>query len=337
MANRRIRADPQVGQFSLGSLAVAGFFAISGWLITQSRMSSELVSYLWRRFCRIYPGYFVVLLAVAFVFAPIGAAVSSRPYELSSGFGYVISNLGLYDCAETVGNSLPSTAYHAWNGSLWTLFHEVACYFAIGLMVTVFGRLRIKVSVVAALIATTAASVARQLIGLPIPNILAIFVDLAPFFFAGATLFLLRERIPLHVGCAVSALAWSALVVGTGANPVLAGLPIAYLCLWLGATLPGVFQQVGRRHDISYGTYIYAFPAQQLIALAGGASLGVALYTVACVAATLPLAALSWFAVERPAQNWRRVFDRFPLVRSGYGIARRPATAGTTSGTLSVV
>jgi peptidoglycan/LPS O-acetylase OafA/YrhL len=319
--------DPQVGQFSPGSFAVAGFFALSGWLITQSRMSSELPSFLWRRFCRIYPGYFVALLVVAFVFAPIGAAVSSSSYSPSNGLGYVTSNLTMYVRDWRVGASLPSGAYQAWNGSLWTLFYEVACYFAIGLMVTVFGRRRMDIYAVAGFVVVTAAALGYQAIGLPLPHEVETFLQLAPFFFAGAALFMLRGRIPLHAGYATLAVVLTALLVGTSANPVLAALPIAYLGLWVGATLPTVFQRIGREHDVSYGTYIYAFPAQQMIALLGGASLGVAFYTSACVLATLPLAAVSWFVVEKPAQRWRAAFDRFPLVRSGYGIKRRPSPA----------
>ena len=176
---------------------------------------------------------------------------------------------------------------------------------------------------------TTAASVANQAIGLPIPRILAIFADLSPFFFAGAALYLLRERIPVRLGWIAAALAWSVLIVGIGANPVLAALPIAYLCMWAGAALPKLFHRVGRNNDMSYGTYIYAFPAQQLVALVGGTNFGVAAYIAMSVAATAPLAALSWFLVERPAQNWRHVFDRFPLVRKGFGIERRPTVTSS--------
>jgi peptidoglycan/LPS O-acetylase OafA/YrhL len=319
--------DPQVGQFSLGSFAVAGFFALSGWLITQSRLSSELPSFLWRRFCRIYPGYFVALLVVAFVFAPIGAAVSLSSYTTSNGFGYVISNLTLYIRDWTVGPSLPSGAFQAWNGSLWTLFYEVLCYFAIGFMVTVCGRRRVDICAVASLVVITAAAVTYQLVGLAIPYIAVTFLELAPFFFAGAALFVLRGHIPLHGGLAGLAAVVTALLVVTSANAALAALPIAYICLWAGATLPAVFQAIGRKNDISYGTYIYAFPVQQMIALLGGASLGVAYYTTACVVATLPLAALSWLVVEKPAQHWRAALDRFPLVRNGYGIKRRPSPA----------
>jgi peptidoglycan/LPS O-acetylase OafA/YrhL len=318
--------DPQIGQFSLGSFAVAGFFAISGWLITQSRMASELPSFLWRRFCRIYPGFFIALLVVAFVFAPIGAAASSSRYSLSDGFRYVTTNLTMYMRDWTVGTSLPSGAYQAWNGSLWTLFYEVACYFAVGLMVTVMGRRRMDVYAVAGFAVLTVAALMYQAMGQPLRYVeVETFLQLAPFFFAGSALYMLRGRIPMHAGYAALAIVLTALLIGTSANPVLAAAPIAYFCMWTGASLPAVFQRIGHEHDISYGTYIYAFPVQQMIAVLGGASLGVALYTSACVLATLPLAAASWFTIERPAQRWRAAFDRFPFVRNGHGIKRRPS------------
>jgi peptidoglycan/LPS O-acetylase OafA/YrhL len=317
--------DPQIGQMSLGSFAVAGFFALSGWLITDSRISSELPSFLWRRFCRIYPGYFLALAVVAFAFAPIGAAVSSGRYSVADGFTYLTNNLTMYQRDWTVGASLPSDAYQAWDGSLWTLIYEVACYLAIGVMVTLVGRNRIGRYAVGGFVALTAAAVISDMANLTLPYVVDTFLGLAPFFFAGASLFVLRRHIPLHAGCAVVAVALGAVVVSTGMNPTLSALPIAYFCLWFGARLPAACQRIGRRNDISYGTYIYAFPVQQLIALLGGASLGVGLYIADCVVATIPLAALSWFAIEKPAQHWRGALDRFPLVRRGHLVKRRPS------------
>ena len=41
--------DPRLGVLTLGEVAVAGFFGISGWLITASRMTSTLRGFAWRR------------------------------------------------------------------------------------------------------------------------------------------------------------------------------------------------------------------------------------------------------------------------------------------------
>jgi peptidoglycan/LPS O-acetylase OafA/YrhL len=80
---------------------------------------------------------------------------------------------------------------------------------------------------------------------------------------------------------------------------LLEALPLAYLCVWAGIRLP--FHRLGQRVDLSYGIYIYAFPVQQLLALRGWPSHGFAVYLIATIALTLPLALASWFVVERPA------------------------------------
>jgi peptidoglycan/LPS O-acetylase OafA/YrhL len=57
-------------QQSLGGLAVVGFFAISGYLIAKSGVSADVVQFMWRRFLRIFPGYWLVLLVGAFLVGP---------------------------------------------------------------------------------------------------------------------------------------------------------------------------------------------------------------------------------------------------------------------------
>ena len=69
------------GQLSSGLLAVGWFFAISGYLITQSWENSRtLWSYLKKRVYRIYPG-FIVAMAVA-------APGWSRPSPVPNPFGF---------------------------------------------------------------------------------------------------------------------------------------------------------------------------------------------------------------------------------------------------------
>ena len=53
--------------------------------------------------------------------------------------------------------------------------------------------------------------------------------------------------------------------------------------------------------DLSYGTYIYAFPVTQLLVLAGAARFGPIGLALSAGVATLVIAAASWFLIERPA------------------------------------
>jgi peptidoglycan/LPS O-acetylase OafA/YrhL len=63
--------EPQPGGVKLGSWAVIGFFGISGYLITRSRIqASSALSYCRARFLRIFPGLAACVAVVAFVIAP---------------------------------------------------------------------------------------------------------------------------------------------------------------------------------------------------------------------------------------------------------------------------
>ncbi len=63
--------EPEWEGQTLGTWAVYGFFALSGFLITGSRMGSPFGTFLLRRIARIYPGYLTVLVVTIGLFAPI--------------------------------------------------------------------------------------------------------------------------------------------------------------------------------------------------------------------------------------------------------------------------
>jgi peptidoglycan/LPS O-acetylase OafA/YrhL len=293
---------------NLGQFAVAGFFAISGWLITRSRLSSELPSYAWRRFLRIYPGFFVALLVVSFVLAPLGSALGGGEYTIGAGMRHVAQNAFLYMNDFSVGGGPSSVPYSgAWNGPLWTLFYEALCYAAVGLLVTLVGRRRLRPCLVVGWLLLTALSLADTLLGVRGPSFTPLFIELAPYFFAGALLYALRESVPLHWSLAALSAAFVGVVPTLGAPAVLIAVPLGYLMLWLGAVLP--LRAVGRRNDLSYGMYIYAFPVQQILVLLGVHRGGLPLYVLLSVAVTVPLAVLSWCVVERPAQRLKGLVD----------------------------
>ena len=180
---------------------------------------------------------------------------------------------------------------------MWTLLWEFFCYLAV-LALGLLGILARRSTVVVAFVLLTATTVATAY-G-PIGNY---WVTLGSHFglpfVAGALIHHYQDRITLRsrylllaaVVVLVSCLLPDYRVVGA--------LPLAYLTLGLGAL--GKHERLRLREDLSYGTYIYAFPLQQVLALAGAARLGVAGFGLAALLVTLPVAAASWFVVEKPA------------------------------------
>jgi peptidoglycan/LPS O-acetylase OafA/YrhL len=76
---------------------------------------------------------------------------------------------------------------------------------------------------------------------------------------------------------------------------------LAYLVLWLAASLPRSFQWIGRKNDYSYGIYIYGWLVQQFTALLGWYHWGYWPWVVSSLALAFGFAWLSWHGVEKHA------------------------------------
>ena len=76
-------AAPVPRQTNIGTLAVFGFFVLSGLLITRSARRAGVGRYCWHRALRIFPGLWVCLLVTAFVVAPL---VALREHGTLDGF-----------------------------------------------------------------------------------------------------------------------------------------------------------------------------------------------------------------------------------------------------------
>ena len=319
--------DPSFGGIALGEWAVAGFFVISGYLIAGSRLRSSLGAFLWRRFLRIFPGLWACLLVTVVVFVSLaslheGGALTS---QLGARVSYAFNNAFLLpDITHRnwgVAGTLGSVPYSGvWNGSLWTLLYELGCYVALAALLS-FAALRKRSTLVVAFVyVATLHLLDVEITALPWQRI-ELAVNLATYFLAGALLYAYQERIPLR--SSLAALATAVLVAAslTGHASAVAALPVAYICLWLGVVLP--LRGVGRKNDLSYGVYIYAFPVAQLLALYGAHGLGVWKFVLLSVALTYPLAAASWFVVERPALGLKN--RRLPLLRAPSPQRAQPA------------
>ncbi|WP_049807013.1 acyltransferase family protein [Pseudofrankia inefficax] len=319
------------GHGELSMFAVDAFFVISGFLITGSRLGLPAGRYLWHRCLRIFPAYWTCLVVTAFVAAPVAwlhrhSSLGGFFTSAHDPFVYVLRNIALvvnvWDVSGTPAH-VPVAA--KWDGSLWTLSWEFACYLTIAVLgaLGLLARRRLLLGLSAALWAVLAFHAF-------VPSVATVvFVHLdAPtrfslLFSAGMLLHLYQDRVPFSDVLAGVAVAWLLVVYRFDPHPyVLIGPPLAYVCLWLSARLPA--PAVLRRHDLSYGLYIYAMPAQQLLVLYGVARWNLGAFYAASFAAGLALATASWFAVERRALRLKDYSPRF-LARADSG---PPAEAG---------
>jgi peptidoglycan/LPS O-acetylase OafA/YrhL len=285
---------------------VDGFFAISGFLIPASWLSNpRLRNYALARGLRILPGMWVCLVVTAFVIAPIGIAIQggSAAKLLTSGgpLRFVVRNSAVayvqFDIAGTpTGVPFPGM----WNGSLWTLQYEVLLYIAVAVLglVTILGRRWLFP------VAFTLALVWSTLDPCPLDGgtVAERTARLAVMFAAGGLMHRFRDVIPAR---------WSLVAVGAAivlaANALLpdyrlvGAIPLAYTVIASGALIHN--QRLNLRTDLSYGTYIYACPVQQVLVIAGLGSLNTWVFAIIATAVTLPFAAMSWFLIEKPAMR----------------------------------
>lgn len=297
----------------LGGWAVVGFFALSGYLITGSRWSKSFGDYLTLRIARIYPAFVVCLLVTAAVFAPINylhfrGNLDGFLWTNTTPFNYVFSNLGLKMLHYDVAGTPLGVPYHgAWDGALWTLYYEFACYLIVG----VLGLFAVARRSPWPIVVVWAGAVATRIAYAPLAPVLGVGFDmdyltkLAPYFFAGGILHTLKRRLGMHGGVALGCAAAfvGLLLIDHTWGGQLGSLFLAYVLLYLGHALPS--PEWVRVHDVSYGMYIYGFPTQQLI-MTFAPGVGFWGLTVCALAGTAVLAAASWFWLESPIINRAR-------------------------------
>ena len=326
LTGRRVSFEP--AHQLLRDVWVDGFFAISGFLITASWLSNpRLRNYFVARGLRILPGLWVCLTITAFVIAPIGVAIQGGPAAkllLSRApIEYVLKNSAVAMLKPDIGGTPQGVPWsHAWDGSLWTLLPEVFCYITVAVL-GVTGLLRRRWLIPAALAMALALSTllppwsvfadaieAQQQID-PAKAALvlgAVATRFAVMFLAGALLCQFRDVIPARWSLvAVSVV----IVLASSLLPnyrLIGGIPLTYAIIVSGALIHD--KHLRLRTDLSYGVYIYAFPIQQLLVIWGLGSMNPVVFAVIAAFATVPLAALSWFLVEKPSLSLKSRLKR---------------------------
>ncbi|WGS47768.1 acyltransferase (plasmid) [Burkholderia sp. JSH-S8] len=293
--------EPGFGNgFTFGSIGVAIFFTISGYLVTQSwERDPHVLRFAMKRFLRIWPGLFAATMLAAFVLGPLVSRLPASEYFHHPSLWHYLNNLRLKMTFELPGVFEHNPYPDAVNGSTWTIPFEVRwyLYLLVGGALTLMRRRRI-VLVAAVLLAMHHFAVYKA----EINPVRAYSTEFGLYFCAGALMWLYRDKWATRrrTGIVLAAL--------TGAAAYLAGqtllgalLLVAPLVVMIGEAATPYLRRFGRFGDLSYGVYIYAFVVQQTLAWRFGNSLPF----VACLALTtvitLACAWLSWHLIEKPA------------------------------------
>ncbi len=312
------------GQASLGTLAVGGFFAISGYLIAKSGMSGDVVQFMWRRTLRIFPAYWLVLLVTGFIIAPLiwwlgyGRELigyftpgGGATYFLSN-FTLTIGTYGIHDLLATTTPYGQAVGASVFNGSIWTLIYEWNCYLIIAVLV-LFGVLRnarIIVPIITTfyLIVQIVAIVDFNAVAGILPRLADPYtISLGFTFLLGSTIAVYSKHVPYTNGLGILSGIVLLVTLRVGGFSTIGTIAGAYFVLYLAARLPKAVHWIGQKNDYSYGVYIYGFLVQQVLAYLGWYRLGYVPYVVISLLFSLGLAWISWHAVEKWAmrlKNW---------------------------------
>lgn len=289
-------------------IAVNVFFIISGYLVSSSYCRSRtLRAYLEARFLRIFPGLVVCVLFCSLVIGGLLTTLPALRYYTSRDvweFVFVNSTL-LLDKIQLryflpgvfANNPLPGTV----NGSLWTLPYELWLYIGLGVF-GLFGFLNRRALATLLLLGFSAIDLTVMFF-FPDNSLAVKFANVERFslyFALGTVIYLNRASIPISSLGLVTVCATTAVLWQTGLAKFLFPFALAYLTFWLAHVPGGLVREYNRIGDLSYGTYIYAFPMEQVLLSFLSSAEPLVLFLLS-LPMTLCAAALSWHLIEKRA------------------------------------
>lgn len=295
---------------TLGMICVMVFFSISGFFISRSfENSHSLKDFLQARALRLFPALMIVLAVTVAVSAVFLTSALPKVFWLGAS-EYFMRNLLLFFPKYSLPGVFEANPFGpAINGSLWTLNYEVLCYFGV-LLCGILGLLGRPTAFAVWLTLFLVLYALAQV--QPLHSRFENLAQLGLPFSIGMSFWVWRRVIPLSWPLAGAALVVAALLGPTPVFNFALTLALTYGIFVLGYTGLRPLEGYNRLGDFSYGTYIYSFPIQQLVASFGVVSPFENI--VLAFPAVLICAILSWIFVEKPALRLRGV----PTVRHAH-------------------
>jgi peptidoglycan/LPS O-acetylase OafA/YrhL len=276
-------SDIVIGVFSLGTLAVFGFFAISGYLVTPGLLRFGVKRYFVNRLIRIYPGYlFCVAITASLFFSIWRLQANNELISWTTPFSYFLKNLFLFPQGATSEGStwndlggLPVRGSHPGmvNGSIWTLPLELTCYLTLALfliVVRITSRHKTKEFF---FVCFTTLWLASIFLAIKIPGIsephdshLTQLLTKWPYFLAFSvgvlTRLLYKTKLPKVISITFVLVAY--ISVNNLILWAICGCAV-FSYLWIQFGESNTFTRFSSFRDISYGLYLYHVPVIQIL------------------------------------------------------------------------
>lgn len=288
------------GGAGFGEVAVYVFFAISGYLVTQSWMrDASPARFMMRRALRIFPALAFVIVASLALVGSLTTTLSLSDYFSKYEARAYLAKILIYPTQYGLPgvferNPFPGVV----NGSLWSLRLEFAFYIVVAVL-GVLGFLRSRLANVAlaavCLIMSVIVTQTTLLNGLPFLRQSAVlFLNGAPFFI-GAALAQGSLDSTLICGAAAFLVSLAVLFIATPAFKFLLIVAVPFVVI-----LAGRYSKVDLRGDYSYGIYLWSFPVQQSVVHFAPTIQPIELFAIAAPIIFV-FAFISWHLVEKHA------------------------------------
>lgn len=214
------------------------------------------------------PGLFVAILFTTLIIGPMVSTYSMSAYfSDTTTWTYAVKNIFLIPGSQTLPGVFTNNPSPAVNGSLWTLRYELLLYALLSLFyfVPLSGK-RVIIPLALALLLSSLILFRYELITLP--KTLYYVVILGSYFLGGAALSLFPELLARKKTLLLftsAAIFLTSLFLFKKQLEVLGILGFTVMVITFGLHYFPAINFSKYTGDISYGTYIYAYPIQQVL------------------------------------------------------------------------